>query len=248
VLIKKKFLFAVLSSAICGSHAFAQNAPGGYLVDLGASGGPTPSSYTLFTESFVASQTDTTLNFAFRETPAYFSLDDISVTASGSSINLIVNPLFQGSTMGSDFPNGWGRWIQPVDTAATGEIASSGSPYGCAGPYTGTLFWCDGSVQGYDGIYQTVATTPGDTYHISFYLADNSGQDWQTSTTGTADQQIDALLYTLGGVNTIPGGTSGIGPIPPAPPGTVPEPASSALMGLAVGSFGLRWRRFTANT
>ncbi len=31
-------------------------------------------------------------------------------------------------------------------------------------------YWDDGATGGYDGIYQTVATTIGDTYSIGFYL------------------------------------------------------------------------------
>ena len=42
MLTKKTFLLAGLSAALYGSQAFAQNAPSGWFVDLGASGGPTP--------------------------------------------------------------------------------------------------------------------------------------------------------------------------------------------------------------
>ena len=230
---------SIVGSAITPKLASAQNAPPGYIYDLAAADpGPTPQNYTLFTTSFVAgdSQFFTTVNFAFRETPAYFGFDDVSVVAAGTHHNLLSDPGFEdsASAVGTSFPgNQWGRWIQPIDTAAIGEVSTATSPYGCSsGPHSGVVFWCDGSVQGYDGIYQTVATLPGTTYDVSFYLDDNSSSDWVG--TGTSPQsQVDALVYAISGVNAIPINTSGVGPAPPAP-SAVPEPAAAATMSLAM--------------
>ena len=69
-------------------------------------------------------------------------------------------------------------------------MASNTETYGCGNElaHSGTQFWCDGSVGGYDGLYQTIATTPGTTYNISFWLNDNS--DSPVSTDG-----LDMLTY-----------------------------------------------------
>jgi hypothetical protein len=249
----KNLAFAVLVlGTIFGSGtAQAQDAPTGFIDDLAVTsgGGPTPANYTLFTTSFVAAQAFTTVNFAFRETPAFFGFDDVSVVAHGGSTNLLVEPGFEGSSgvVGSNFPVGWGRWIQAIDTSAIGQIASTAAPYGCSrGAHGGSIFWCDGSVQGYDGIYQTIATLIGTTYDISFWLNDDCGCNWRGTGTDPGDQ-IDALVYALNGVNTTPLDTTTIGnpPPPPGPPSSVPEPATLALFGVGLVGFGLLRRRRT---
>jgi len=230
------FAVAFLSAA----HANAQNPPPGAIFDLSTSSQlttPVLSSYQLFTTSFVGDGNTEYVSFAFREVPAYFSFDDASVTATGSGTNLLQNPGFeQGATtgpadLGSNYPDRWGRWIQPVDTDAIGEVDST--DYGC-GPnaHSGVQFWCDGSVQGYDGIYQAISTTAGTTYNISFWLDDNSGRDIN-------NPSIDMLVYAG---DAIPVGSTSIAP-PPPPTGSTPEPASIAMMGGGLAALGLLLRR-----
>jgi hypothetical protein len=214
--------------------AQAQTPPPGSLADLGAIAGfgtPTPHATTLETFTFVASDTFTTVSFAFREAPAYFAFSSPFVGISGGT-NQIVDPQFIGSVDTQLTPTNWGRWIQPIDTSAIGEVSSATSIYGCSGivPTGVAHFWCDGSVQGYDAIFQSIATTIGQTYTISFGLADNSGP-W-------SNPSIDMLVYALNGLNTVPTGTTfdcptcSAAPAPPGAPGTVPEPSALALLGL----------------
>ena len=67
--------------------------------------------------------------------------------------------------------------------------------------YSGGYFWDDGATGGYDGIDQTFATTPGDTYDVSFYLAEvNSngfatpGNDYQqTCTNGLSGTDCNGI-------------------------------------------------------
>jgi len=218
-----------IAALLAAAAAHAQTPPSGWLENLADNAGSTltPPDYTEFSYSFTAANADTTINFAFREVPAYFSFGDVSVSLDGTGPNLVQDPDFQGSTLGSVTPNGWGRWIQPIDVSAIGEIVSAADYGGCYGaanfPHAGSLFWCDGSVQGYDGLYQTIPTTVGDSYTISFWLADNSGRDWN-------DPDIDTVVYALNGINTIPTGTTSScpncgAPPPPPPPtgGGVPE-------------------------
>jgi len=235
------FLSAGLAVALVSAfHAQAQNPPAGAIFDLSTSSqltNPVLSTYQLFTTSFVGDGNTEYVSFAFREVPAYFSFDDASVKAAGSSTNLLVNPSFeQGATtgpsdVGSNYPDNWGRWIQPVDTSAIGEVDST--DYGCgANAHSGVQFWCDGSVQGYDGIYQAIATTAGTTYNISFWLDDNSGQ-------AINNPNIDMLVYAG---DSIPVGSTSIAP-PPPPTGSTPEPASIAMLGSGLAALGLLLRR-----
>jgi len=175
----KPLVFWALLAASVG--AYAQTPPSGALADLGAIAGfgtPTPfpaAAHESFT--FTAGNANTTVSFAFREVPAYFAFSNVSVSTGGGG-NLITNPNFEGSVVLSNIPNGWGRWIQPIDVSAIGVVASQTQRYGCGSivPNTSSgLYWCDGSVQGYDAIFQTVATTLGSLYTISFDLADNGG-------------------------------------------------------------------------
>ncbi len=174
--------------------------PSGAIFDLSNTpqfpGGVLGTTYRQFTTSFVGDGNMEYLSFAFREVPAYFAFDNASVTASGSSVNLLTNPGFeQGVTTGppdvaTNYPDGWGRWIQTGDTTAIGEVASNSNLYGCSTIHaqSGAQFWCDGSVQGFDAIYQPIQTTLGVTYTVTFYLADSSGQS-------ISNPNIDMLVY-----------------------------------------------------
>lgn len=231
------FLLGVFAIAlfVVAQPAMAQNPPAGAIFDLSTvhpSAFSPDTVYTEFTTSFVADLTGTEyVSFAFREVPAYFSFDDACVTATTcSSSNLLSDPGLESDTsanVGTNFPVGWDRWIQPVDVSAIGVVASSTNPESCgnSGPNSGSYFWCDGSVQGYDALYQPVTVTSGQTYNISWWLTDNSGQ-------AITNPTIDMLVYAG---DQIPVGTQQIG---------TPEPATFGLMGFALVGVGImRTRR-----
>jgi hypothetical protein len=225
----------VAAAGAIPQQAIAQTAPTGAILDM-ATAHPTAFSsatYQQFTVSFVASAASEYVSFAFREVPAYFSFDDISVTQQGSTTNLLPDPGFESDTAanaGTNFPVGWGRWIQPVDVSAIGEVASSSYPYGCdSGPHAGTYFWCDGSVQGYDALYQQLnGLTVGATYTITFWLTDDSGQAMNVP-------NIDMLVYAG---TALPTGTQTIG-TPPSGSSPIPVPGTVWLMLLGIGGLGI---------
>lgn len=225
-------LFAAVSISTIVTHA--QNPPPGAIFDLANTpefSGGALTTQTMFTTSFVGDGNVEYVSFAFREQPDWFLFVDPSVTAGASSTNLLNDPNFQSATFGQNCnhdnslgcPPGWGAWIQPVDTSAIGQVATPSLPEDCGNEVgaISTNFWCDGSVQGYDGIYQGIATTLGTTYNISWLLDDNSGQAINNPT-------IDMLVYAG---DNIPVGTVSIGA-----PG-VPEASSLSL--LIIGLAGL---------
>jgi len=183
------------------------------------------------------------VSFAFREVPAFFSFDDASVILSGTSTNLLADPGFEAATDGQNCnhnnslgcPPGWNAWIQPIDTSAIGQVATNSNLYGCGFgsadfAHSGTNLWCDGSVQGYDAVYQQLSgLTVGDTYDVSWYLGDNSGQSIN-------NPNIDMLVYAG---DNIPVGT--------VPLSGTPEPSSVLLLASvlpALAGFGaLRMRK-----
>lgn len=215
------------ATALCPPRAQAQTPPAGAILDVAASRGGVLGGYESFTTSFVATGTSTTVSFAFRNQPGYFSFDDASVTAAGGTTNLLANAGFEAATVGASVPAGWGSFSQPLAATATGGVASAASPGGCGpnGAHGGTNFWCAGSVEGYAGLYQTIPTTAGQTYNVGFWLADTSGVPLNNPAPGAFEFAVDALVYAQSG---LPGGTvsTGAGPV-----GTVPEPASVALLG-----------------
>jgi|SRR5579863_267289 len=224
--------------------------------ETGGGDGNVLSSYTFFTTSFTASATSEFVSFAFRESPAWFSFDDACVVAGTTAVtsancvsnvgNLLTNPGFQGSTPGDNCgnggsgtpcPAGWGAWIQSVDVTAIGETVSTTSQGNCGTPGAppagspSTNWWCDGSVQGYDAVYQQLNTlTVGTTYQIGWWLDDNSGDP--ISEVAGSTSQLDMVVYA---------GTSlPIGSIPIG----VPEPATYGLVGLGLVGVGvIRARR-----
>ena len=209
----------------------AQIPPPGAIFDLATTSQHTGvlTSYQQFSTSFVAAPntTSTTVSFAFREIPAYFAIDDTwvsNVTTSGG--NLLLDPGFETAVVDQNVPFQWHRWIQPIDVTAIGVVASLYSNNGCPpnASHGGQNFWCDGSVQGYDAIYQTIATTPGDTYKVTFWLGDNSNKV-------PKNPGIDMLVYATQG---LPEGTQSI----------TPEPGTLALFGSGVlGLCGVLRRR-----
>jgi hypothetical protein len=217
-------------------------APTGAIFNLATSDpGLISSTESLFTTSFVADNTSEYVSFAFREQPNYWSFDDASVVLNGTTTNLLADFNFAAATDGQNCndggnglgcPPGWGAWIQSVDTSAIGQIATQGNPYGCGSDVPtqgGGNFWCDGSVQGYDAIYQQLTgLVVGDTYNVSWYL----GHDDGGAPSGDPTDSINMLVYA--------GDSLPVGSIPI---GTAPEPATLGLLGLGLVSFGLVARK-----
>jgi hypothetical protein len=208
---------ALLFAALGVAPARAQNPPPGWIFQLAGPGQGVLSNYQQYTASFTADSNATYVSFAFREVPDFFAFDDASVVdLANPSVNLLNDPGFTNAQVGQTIPTGWGRWIQPIDTSFIG-LVSNGPGSSCApnqgGPVSGGNFWCDGSVQGYDALWQEISTTPGDHYQITFYLGDNSGEV-------PINPTIDMFAYAG---DSLPGGTDDL-----------PEPSSLALFGTGV--------------
>jgi fibronectin-binding autotransporter adhesin len=165
--------------------------------------------YTLYTYSFQAQLAQTFLTFEFRQDPAFWSLDDVSITNSAST-QLIVNGGFEGGSYGGQAtPNSW-TLIGQAGLDAGGEVSG-----GCA--HSGSFCYSDGAVGGVDGLYQSFTTTIGATYSLSFWLANDGGA------TASAIVQVGASLDN-GGV------------LVPSPPSAPPPPPPAATNMTASGT------------
>ncbi|WP_264812010.1 beta strand repeat-containing protein, partial [Gluconacetobacter johannae] len=180
--------FATLSPA-----AFAQTLPSDYLFAITDGSAPNTVSYTTagnyqtYTTSFTAQETGTNyVLFAFRNDPDYWTFGDVSLTAQGSSTNLLNNPYFLSGGAISDLnnlqaPAEWGVVYQngTVPNAA-GEW---NAPTSSAGPSTPSIenstagSWYDGAVGSFDGIYQGINLVAGDSYTLSFTASSGEAAD-----------------------------------------------------------------------
>jgi hypothetical protein len=172
----KKFLLTILLF-VTGIVA-AQNLPPN---PVGTVNQTATYQYQNFTYSFTAPTTGIDyFGLAFRQDPGYWSVGNFSLTASGSSINLLSNPnLAYGGTVngyGIQAPANWGIWYQTSAGAPPAAGFWSAPGQGWYGSYTGGLgvntstagSWIDGAVGTYDGIYQGFSARAGTTYTFSF--------------------------------------------------------------------------------
>ena len=188
--------------------------PAGAILDL--NGTPIPGggngTYQQYGANFTASVANTAITFAFRDDPAFISFANASVTdVTHPNGNLLVNGDFSGGTYTDNgntlTPDGWTYTNQYG--ADAGGITESGSSY-C---YVFSYCWYDGAVQAYDAMSQTIATQVGDTYQITFSLAEDSGcgtnggppcnfSDLSTNgdTTDTGGNGIDVTVYAQAGL------------------------------------------------
>lgn len=179
----KKFMEVALVLAILlftGSAVLGQAnndpPPANPILDL--SGTPVPGggnrTYQQYSVDFIANIENTAITFAFREDPAYISFANASVTDKAviEGPNLLKNGDFSGGTYtdngNSLTPNFW-TFANQYGAEASGVVESG--PDNC---YVYNYCWYDGAVQAYDAISQTIPTIVGHTYHISFFVADNS--------------------------------------------------------------------------
>jgi hypothetical protein len=181
--------------------------PAGAILDL--SGTPVPGggngTYQMYTVNFTAALSNTAITFAFREDPAFISFANASVTdLTTPGGNLLTNGNFSGGTyldnQNPSTPVGW-TYANMYGATFGGGVVS-----GCGVGGAGNC-WYDGAVQAYDAISQTIPTTPGDVYQISFSVADNSGcgcsfSDVSTNgnTTGTGGNGINVTVYAQAGL------------------------------------------------
>src|ERR1017187_7978195 len=149
----------------------------GAILDL--NGTPIPGggngTYQQYTVNFTAAISSTAITFAFRDDPAFLSVAEASVVdLTNPSANLLVNGDFSGGIILSNgnpsAPTGW-TFANQYGASDYGVVSQSSCSHSPPSPAN---CWYDGSVQAYDAISQPIATTIGDTYQVSFWVAENS--------------------------------------------------------------------------
>jgi hypothetical protein len=187
---KKIFLFLCL--LFC-SVVYAQgNLPGGY---IGRVLNNTPATWQTYSFNYTATTSGSNyVMLAFRQDPAYWSVDNITVKAVGSSTNLLVNG--DMSTGGGVSVNNGQQYIQ---APTAWGVAYQNGTYPAAAGFWNSGFWYDGAVGSYDSIYQAVRLNANTTYTISFMVAGD-----HTATTTTAGWQLAVYAGTCGNVAMAP--------------------------------------------
>ena len=176
--------------------------------------------WTQYTYTVVATESTSSLTFLFRQDPAYWYLDTVSVTQ-GAGPNLLTNGDFSSNPFAINRTSGPWRFVGQPGLNAAGawytEIPGQGDQSG---------MWRDGAVGGVDGITQTINTTIGATYNVSFYLMGESG------TPSIFAAYFGSIPASFGGINLVDANGA-----------AVPEPSALSLLALGLGGLAVMRRR-----
>jgi hypothetical protein len=150
--------------------------PGGY---IGRVLNNSPATWQTYSFTFTPSSTGANyIMLSFRQDPAYWSVDNIKVTAAGSTTNLLQNgSMDTGGTITAQTNNG----PTQVSTPTNWGVAYQAGIYpGAAGSWNSGI-WYDGAVGSFDAIYQGLNLTAGVTYTLSFMVAGDNTADTDLS-------------------------------------------------------------------
>ena len=214
-------LFGLLAGQASASQALNNAPPVGPII-LDLDGTAIPHSYVNYSATFIATAAATNLSFAFRDDPAFLSLDNVSVTT-GAGPNLATDPGFEAGTIGSNAPAGW-TYLNIFGATFSGAVTG-----GCG---NGGKCYYDGAVQAYDSISEVISTVIGALYTVRFSLQESSNQTTFSAlstnggATGTGGNGINLVVY------------AGALPTP------APEPGALASFGIGlIGLGSIRRRR-----
>jgi len=140
--------------------------PGGF---IGRVLNNSPATWQTYSFTFTPSQSGSNyVMLAFRQDPAYWSVDNVSVKAAGSNVNLLRNGGFDtGGPITAQTNNG----PTQVSTPTYWGVAYQAGIYPGAAGFWNSAIWYDGAVGSFDAIYQALNLTAGTTYTISFMVA-----------------------------------------------------------------------------
>jgi len=146
--------------------------PGGY---IGRVLNNTPATWQTYSFTFTPTQSGSNyVMLSFRQDPAYWSVDNVSVKAAGSNINLLKNGGFDtGGTITAQTNNG----PTQVSTPTNWGVAYQAGIYPGAAGFWNSAIWYDGAVGSFDAIYQGLNLTAGVTYTLSFMVAGDNVAD-----------------------------------------------------------------------
>ena len=240
-LIKRAFLAISVCLSFAAHSQSLGNLPTGY---IGYVGNPATGVNNSYTFSFTAANSGSDyVGFAVRQDPAFWSFTNPSVTAAGSSANLLTNASLSAGgavqvttnngTQTIQAPTGWGVWYQNGTYPAAAGTWQSGQ-------------WYDGAVGSYDGIYQGITVSSGITYTVSFNaLSTSQASSLQQAIIGVYAGACNNV--TLAASSCVPVSTAGFTPIaqpnqtvnagnPSAPPVPPSAPSAPTVVSTAAGT------------
>lgn len=146
--------------------------PGGY---IGRVLNNVPGQTQNYTFTYTPGQTGSQyIQLAFRQDPAYWTVTNVSLTANGSSTNLLQNGNFAtGGTITAQTNNG----PMDVNTPTYWGVAYQAGIYPGAAGFWSPGMWYDGAVGSFDAIYQGVTLTAGVTYTVTVTVRGDNTSD-----------------------------------------------------------------------